>query len=177
MSEELTLPFNPGFSIEPSYALLLGEAQIIYARFESTIVDIIGFHKKNYRTGYYCKDMLMPRDLLADLQTIGKTEDKEQLLNIREGFQKAVELRNALDHAVPCGSPDHYDVLHFPHGDELRGGRKPKTLNSYRGSVFDYGRLLEEAKQMALAYREASAFFYSLRDRTRAGETFPGEPC
>lgn len=177
MQEELTLPFNPGFSIEPSYALLLGEAQLIYSRFESRIVDIIGFHKKNYRTDYYCKEILMPNNLLSDLKTIGKPEDKEELLKIREGFKKAIELRNAIDHAVPCGGPDGYDVLHFPHGFELRGGRKPKIPNSFRGTVFDYGRLLAEAKRMASSYHEASDFFYSLRYRTAEGETFPGDPC
>ena len=177
MSEELNLPFDPGFSIEPAYALLVGETQIIYARFELTVVDIIGFHKKGYRNGYYGKEMLMPGNLISDLKTIGKPEDSEAISRILEGFKRAVELRNALDHSVPCGVPDHYDVLHFQQGSEPRGCRKPKPLNPYHCTVFNYDRLLEEAKRMTLAYREASAFFYSLRDRTRAGEIFPGEPC
>ena len=177
MEEEFSLPFQPGFEINSRYALLVGTTMITYSRFESTVVDIIGFYRKGYRSGYYCKEILMPRDLISDLAKIGKSEDGEDIEKILEGFRKAVNLRNAIGHSVPCGGLDGYDVLHFQQGDELRSGRKVKTSNPYRGRRFDYGFLLEESKKMVEAYHVASRFFYSLRDRSRKGEKFPGDPC
>lgn len=179
---ELQLPFKPGFSIEPAYALLLGEVQIIYSRFELTIVDIICFYVKNYRNRYYIHESIMPKGLLDKLvdviKDIEKQEDGEALARIKEGFERAVDLRNAIDHSVPCWGPSDYDVLHFQQGIMRKGYKKPpKNLNIYRGVCFDYERLLQEGKLMESARREASIFFYSLRERARNGEIFPGDPC
>lgn len=176
MGKEFSLPFEPGFEINSSYALLVGMVMIIYSRFESTVVDITGFHKKGYRSGYYCREILMPRHLLSDLSGIGKSEDREVIEKVFEGFGRAVKLRNAIDHSVPCYGPDGYDVLHFQQGTVPRSG-KFKYLNPYRGKIFDYDFLLEESKQMVEDYRVAARFFDSLRDRSRKGEEFPGEPC
>lgn len=179
---ELQLPFKTGFSIDPSYALLLGEFQIVYARFELTIVDIIEFYKKGYRNGYYIREMLMPSNLIDDLDEVivglEDIEDNDALSRIKDGFKKSVNLRNAIDHSVMCWGPDGYDVLHFQQGPIKRGRKKPqRELNIYRGTIFDYERLLQEAKLVELARLEASNFFYSLRDRARNGEIFPGDPC
>lgn len=178
MLDDLPLPIKVNFSIKPKYAFLVGVTQIVYARFESTIVDIIGFHKKGFRHGYYLRDQLNPSDLLHDLDEIGKPEDRAAIASIRVGFQKAVYLRNAMDHSVTCGGRDNYDVLLFQTGLQKRGRRTPlENRNPYRNMRFDYDVLQHEAQLMEKARQEASNFFYSLRERNRAGEQFPGDPC
>lgn len=178
MLDDLPLPVKVNFSIKPKYAFLVGVTQIVYARFESTIVDIIGFHKKGFRHGYYLRDQLNPSDLLDDLEEIGSSEDRQKLDSICSGFRQAVNLRNALDHAVTCGGPDGYDVLLFQTGLQKRGRKNPsKNSNPYRDVCFDYNLLQREAQRMATAQEEASNFFYALRSRNRAGEQFPGDPC
>lgn len=177
MDKDFSLPFQPGFKIDARYALLVGATVMMYARFESTVVDIIGFYEKGYRSGYYCKDMLMPSNLISDLSKIGKPEDKEDLKGILEGFREAVNLRNAISHSVPCGGPNHYDVLLFQQGIKPRFKDNIKKPNPYLGVCFDYDLLLGKAKRMSEAYLVASKFFYALRDRVSRGEEFSGEPC
>lgn len=176
MEKEFSLPFQPGFEIDVRYALLVGATVITYSRFESTVIDIIGFYRKGYRSAYYCKEVLMPRHVISDLSEIGKPEDKENIGKVLKGFKDAVNLRNAIAHSVPCGGPT-YDVLHFQQGTKARGNPRLEIRNSYRGACFHYDFLLEKAKRMVEAYRVASDFFYSLRDRNDKGEGFPGDPC
>lgn len=82
--------------------MLVGETSIIYARLESTAVDIVGFFRKGYRTGYYCHDLLNPSDVLNDLEEVMKY-DPEGLLPVVQRFGCAVLLRNDIAHSVPCG--------------------------------------------------------------------------
>ena len=173
----MELAFKPNFSIEPKYALLVGETSIIYARPESTVVDIVGFFKKGYRTGYYCHELLNPSDVLNDLKEVSEY-DPQAFEPIVQGFDRSVLLRNALAHSVPCGGEDGYDVLHFQSGLIRRGSKKPaKKANPYRNAVFSYDYLLQESKELAKVCKVASDYFYLLRARAAAGEVFPGEPC
>lgn len=153
MLDDLPLPIKVNFSIKPKYAFLVGVTQIVYARFESTIVDIIGFHKKGFRHGYYLRDQLNPSDLLHDLDEIGKPEDRAAIASIRVGFQKAVYLRNAMDHSVTCGGRDNYDVLLFQTGLQKRGRRTPlENRNPYRTIYIPHSS----------AYPDLSGFFVVL---------------
>lgn len=173
----MELAFQPNFSIEPKYALLVGETNIIYARLESTVVDIVGFFRKGYRTGYYCYDLLNPSDVLKDLREVSQW-DPEGFEPVVIGFEQAVFLRNALAHSVPCAGKDGYDVLHFQTGLIRRGWNHPvKNTNPYRDTVFNYDYLLGESKKLAKACKVASDYFFQLRARAEAGEVFPGEPC
>ena len=172
------LPIKTWFSIDPKYALLVGVTQMTYARFESTVVDIIGFHKKGFRSDFYCSVQFNPSDLKRELSEIGKPSDRARIESIREAFKRAIYLRNALDHSVPYGGPDGYDALHPP-----RGVQKPNRKSSFpddnpfRNTCFDYETLRREAQLMAQSVKEAEDFFYDLRARNHAGEIFPGAPC
>ena len=176
MSEDL--PIKTWFSIDPKYALLVGVTQMTYARFESAVVDIIGFHVKGFRSDFYCSVQFNPRDLKVKLSEIGKPSDRAKIELIQAAYQRAIYLRNALDHSVPYGGPDGYDALHPP-----RGVQKPNRKsnfpdgNPFRNTSFDYETLRREAQQMARSVKEAEDFFYELRARNHAGELFPGDPC
>ena len=164
------------FEINKNYAYLVGVAHIVYARFESTVVDIIGFYKKSYRANYYCKEMLNPSDIVKDLESITEIKDKEVLSSISKKFEQSTLLRNALSHSVPCGGSKDYDVLHFQTGLTPRNWKKPViNANPYRSKVFEYDYLSEEVQKMADSLREASKFFYQLRCRFDAGEPFEGD--
>lgn len=172
------LPIKTSFSIDPGYALLVGVTQMTYARFESTVVNIIGFHVKGFWDDFYCFVQFNPRDLKRKLSEIGKPSDRAKIESIQAAYQRAVHLRNALDHSVPYGGPDGYDALHPPRGVQ-RPNRKSGVPddNPFRNTCFDYETLRREAQQMAQSEKEAEDFFYELRARNRAGELFPGDPC
>lgn len=176
--KRLCLPVKTSFSIEPRYALLVGEAMIIYARYEGTIVDIISFYKCGYREGYYCHEMLQPSNLVSDLKSINDKKYFGIISNLAENFQQAVYLRNAICHSVTCGGKDGFDVLLFQTGTIKRGRKEPlKNLNPYRNTAFDVSLLEKLTDKMSRDEQEASKYFYELRNRHNNGEMFTGEPC
>lgn len=176
--KRLCLPVKANFSIEPRYALLVGEVMIIYARYEGTIVDIISFYKNGYREGYYCHEMLQPSNLVSDLKSISDKKYPGVISSLADNFQQAVYIRNAICHSVTCGGKDGFDVFLFQTGTIKRGRKEPlKNLNPYRNTTFNESLLMKLADKMSRDEQEASKYFYELRNRYNSGERFLGQPC